>query len=133
MQANPKVFMDIQIGSGGDAADLGRIVIELKVWHAMRSCRVAVARTCAPAHPRTTIHFKQEDVCPKTAENFKELCVRPAGNGYKSSIFHRIIPSFMCQVLHPVCMHAFALQLLFGSGSAVVLSLVVVLALVHVV
>ena len=46
----------------------------------------------------------RSDVTPKTAENFRKLCV--GGNGksssgheiwFKNSKFHRIIPGFMCQ------------------------------------
>uniref|UniRef100_A0A383W8Y0 PPIase cyclophilin-type domain-containing protein n=1 Tax=Tetradesmus obliquus TaxID=3088 RepID=A0A383W8Y0_TETOB len=44
--ANPLVFFDIALGRYGDAVPLGRIVMELK-----------------------------EDVVPKTAENFRQLCV----------------------------------------------------------
>jgi peptidylprolyl isomerase len=68
---NPVVFFDVAIGG----QPKGRIEIELR-----------------------------SDVVPLTAENFRCLCTGEKGVGrsgkilhFKGSLFHRVIPKFMCQ------------------------------------
>ena len=69
---NPKVFFELEAGG----RKVGRVEMELYA-----------------------------DAVPKTAENFRALCTGEKGRGpnsgkplhFKGSIFHRIIPGFMCQ------------------------------------
>nr|XP_023663818.1 peptidyl-prolyl cis-trans isomerase F, mitochondrial [Paramormyrops kingsleyae] len=87
----------------------------LHIKNRLKVCSVALAATrllasgppvnpvvyfdiAADNQPLGRVTFQlNADVVPRTAENFRALCTGEHGFGYKGSMFHRIIPRFMCQ------------------------------------
>lgn len=74
-RGNAVVFLDVALGDGDNAVNLGRIKLELFI-----------------------------NDCPKTAENFRQFCtgeyIQKSNEqpiGYKNSIFHRVMKDFMIQ------------------------------------
>mmetsp|Transcript_3616 Transcript_3616/g.11294 ORF Transcript_3616/g.11294 Transcript_3616/m.11294 type:complete len:393 (+) Transcript_3616:27-1205(+) len=84
----------INFGGGGATADCPAVTIEeAKACTANAWFDIEIGGEAAG---RVKMHLFA-GVCPITAENFRALCTGEKGFGFKGSLFHRVIPNFMCQ------------------------------------
>uniref|UniRef100_A0A1A7Y538 E3 SUMO-protein ligase RanBP2 n=1 Tax=Iconisemion striatum TaxID=60296 RepID=A0A1A7Y538_9TELE len=66
--------------------------------HSRKTNPLVFLRVSADNVPLGTITIELfSHIVPKTAENFRVLCTGEKGFGLRDSIFHRVIPDFMCQ------------------------------------
>lgn len=107
-RGNAVVFLDVALGEGDNASNLGRIKLELFMKDVSKKCWITVLyqnwiyssliQTNIPV-----LFSNSKPQCPKTATNFKDYCTgerlqneQPVG--YKDCTFHRVIKGFMVQV-----------------------------------
>jgi len=82
----------------GARAQLGSAAFSTSAARMKKNAPLVYFDIEADKKPLGRIVFElRDDVVPKTAENFRQLCTGEQGYGYKGSHFHRIIPNFMCQ------------------------------------
>ncbi|CAD6447291.1 022e7891-af1c-4638-af9c-3c2e2689f950 [Sclerotinia trifoliorum] len=82
-------------GSGSASSSIIESTSKPQDTNASKNCFFDITIDSAPAG---RITFKLHDeITPRTARNFRELCTGHHGFGYAGSHFHRIIPQFMLQ------------------------------------
>lgn len=97
-----KIFCECQSRTGqssDDASCISSPQMSRVQEHSRDSNPKVFLTITADGQPLGTITIELfSHIVPKTAENFKVLCTGEKGFGLRDSIFHRVIPDFMCQV-----------------------------------
>ncbi|KAK2510177.1 hypothetical protein MC885_010985 [Smutsia gigantea] len=77
---------------------LQRVQVSLTAEFSKETNPVVFFDVCADGEPLGRITMELfSNIVPQTAENFRALCTGEKGFGFKNSIFHRVIPDFVCQ------------------------------------
>ncbi|KAM4608312.1 E3 SUMO-protein ligase RanBP2 [Polymixia lowei] len=97
-EAFRKTFLECQSRMSQPSSDTSSPQMSRAQEHSRKTNPQVFLTIAADGNPLGTVTIELfSHVVPKTAENFRVLCTGEMGFGLKDSIFHRVVPDFMCQ------------------------------------